>query len=99
MGYRAITVNDYIREPLQEEEQELQDRQQRREEGRAERRRWEVERKERVRQLRGHEFPGEGEFGAWWEEKEKEEERINKMWKESQKEWREFSGEFTARER
>ncbi|PMD67478.1 uncharacterized protein K444DRAFT_16459 [Hyaloscypha bicolor E] len=29
-GYRAITVDDYTREPTQEEEQELQDRQQQR---------------------------------------------------------------------
>jgi hypothetical protein len=36
-----------------------------------------------VRELQGHQFPGEEEFNAWWEEKEKEGERINKMWKES----------------
>jgi hypothetical protein len=71
-GYRAITVNDYIREPTQEEEQELQDRQQRRENGKVERRVWEIEDKERIRELRAQrgQFLGEGEFEAWWEERE-----------------------------
>jgi hypothetical protein len=70
-GYRTITVEDYIRQPLQEEEQELQDWQQRREDGKAKRRVWEVERKERVRELRAQDgqFLREGEFEAWWEER------------------------------
>ena len=94
MGYRAITVDDYIREPSQEEEQELQDRQQRLEELRARRRLWEVENKERVRELRGDQFSGEGEFEAWWEEHEKEGKRIHEMWKESQREWKERKREL-----
>jgi hypothetical protein len=71
-GFRAITVDDYIREPTQEEEQELQDRQQRRENGKVERRVWGVEDKERIRESRAQrgQFLGEGEFEAWWEERE-----------------------------
>jgi hypothetical protein len=61
-----------VRDPTQEEEQELQDRQQRRENGKAERRAWEVEDKERIRESRAQrgQFLGEGEFEAWWEERE-----------------------------
>jgi hypothetical protein len=55
-----------MREPTQEEEQELQDRQQRREDGKAQRRVWEADTKEWIRELRAREgqFLGEGEFEA-----------------------------------
>ena len=69
-GYRAITVDDYIREPTQEEELELQDRQQRRENGKAERRVWEVRSKELSREYYLKRGEPEGEFEAWWEERE-----------------------------
>jgi hypothetical protein len=80
-GYRAITVNDYMREPTQEEEQELQDRQQRREDGKAKRRVWEGERKELSREnyLKGGQ--PEGEFEAWWEERLKDRQRADEFLK------------------
>jgi hypothetical protein len=63
-GYRAITVDNYIQEPTQEEEQELQDRQQRREDGKAKRRVWEGERKGLSRENYLKRGQPEGEFEA-----------------------------------
>jgi hypothetical protein len=59
-----------MREPTQEEEQELQDRQQRRENGKAERRVWEVRSKELSREYYLKRGEPEGGFEAWWEERE-----------------------------
>ena len=68
-GYQAIIVDDYTRQPSQEDEQELQDRQQQREEGRVTRRVWEEERKERARELYIKRGELEGGFEIWWEER------------------------------
>jgi hypothetical protein len=54
---------------------------------------WEGARKERVRELRGYQFPGEGEFEKWWEESEKERQRGCEIWKERQRELRKMRKE------
>jgi hypothetical protein len=87
-GYRAITVDDYTWQPSQEEEQELQDRQQQREEGRATRRVWEEGRKERARELYIKRGELEEEFETWWEERRKERQRVYKSLKERRREGR-----------
>jgi hypothetical protein len=86
-------VEDYTQQPLQEEEQELQDQQQQREEGRATRRVWEGERKERAQELYIKRGQLEEEFEAWWEERQKEKQRGRKSLKERQRELRKMKKE------
>jgi hypothetical protein len=70
-----------MREPTQEEEQELQDWQQWREDGKAKRRVWEGERKGLSRENYLKRGQPEGEFEAWWEERLKERQRADEFLK------------------